>query len=272
MEIKNIKAVITDWAGTVVDFGCIAPTRVIAELFAEEGMSVSQQEVRRFMGMTKKQHISSILFSDEVVAEWKSRKSVEPTENDLDRIYDKMTPCLKKILPEHSDVIPGVVEFMKLMKDNNIPVGSTTGYVAEMMEVVVPAAMKNGFMPDSMVCPTDVVQGRPAPFMVFENARRLNVFPLFEMVKIGDTIADINEGLQAGMWIIAFTDSGNEFGISKEELDKLPEDEKLKMRASAEKKFKDAGAHFVTEGIWSIHESLKEIDSYIEKGIHPCQI
>jgi beta-phosphoglucomutase-like phosphatase (HAD superfamily) len=48
-----IQAVIFDWAGTIVDYGSYAPTKVLIEAFAERGVAVSLAEARvPRMGLT----------------------------------------------------------------------------------------------------------------------------------------------------------------------------------------------------------------------------
>ena len=53
----QIKLVILDWAGTVLDFGCRAPAGAFVAAFAEVGVTVSVAEARRPMGLHKKDHI-----------------------------------------------------------------------------------------------------------------------------------------------------------------------------------------------------------------------
>jgi phosphonoacetaldehyde hydrolase len=49
-----------------------------------------------------------------------------------------------------------------------IAIGSTTGYTAEMMQVLLPIAKESGYSPDSIVCPDDVDKiGRPYPYMLW---------------------------------------------------------------------------------------------------------
>ena len=57
--------------------------------------------------------------------------------------------------------------------------------------------------------------------MYYRNAIALGVYPLWACVKVGDTPSDIAEGLNAGMWTIGITRTGNEVGLSKVELDAL---------------------------------------------------
>ena len=46
-----VKAVIFDWAGTMVDFGCLAPVRALQAVLLDEGVDASEADVRRDMGM-----------------------------------------------------------------------------------------------------------------------------------------------------------------------------------------------------------------------------
>ncbi len=58
---KNIEAVIFDWAGTTVDYGCFAPVKAFAEVFRQAGIEPTMDEVREPMGMLKRDHIKTML-------------------------------------------------------------------------------------------------------------------------------------------------------------------------------------------------------------------
>ena len=68
--MKRLEAVIFDWAGTTVDCGSLAPVRAVTNLFALRGIQLSDAEVRRDMGLFKKDHIRRILEIEHVEAEW----------------------------------------------------------------------------------------------------------------------------------------------------------------------------------------------------------
>ena len=55
-----------------------------------------------------------------------------------------------------------------------------------------------------------VPAGRPYPYMCLQNAINLQTYPMEAMVKIGDTLPDIEEGLNAGMWTVGLARTGNE--------------------------------------------------------------
>jgi phosphonoacetaldehyde hydrolase len=89
------------------------------------------------------------------------------------------------------------------------------------------------------------------------------------MVKIGDTISDIEEGLNAGMWTIGLTKSGNSLGLSLDETDRL-DPEILKNRLSEiEISMREAGAHYVVEGIWACLPIISDINKRLYRGKQP---
>ena len=44
--MSKIEAVIFDWAGTTVDYGCFAPVQVFTEVFKNAGVEPTMEEVR----------------------------------------------------------------------------------------------------------------------------------------------------------------------------------------------------------------------------------
>ena len=60
-ESFPVKAVIFDWAGTMVDFGCRAPVAAMAAVFASRGVEVDEALIRADMGRAKGDHIRALL-------------------------------------------------------------------------------------------------------------------------------------------------------------------------------------------------------------------
>jgi beta-phosphoglucomutase-like phosphatase (HAD superfamily) len=65
--------VIFDWAGTMVDFGCVAPVKALLEAFSRDGVEISEAAARRDMGKTKLDHVRGLLSHPEVDAAWRAR-------------------------------------------------------------------------------------------------------------------------------------------------------------------------------------------------------
>jgi phosphonoacetaldehyde hydrolase len=64
----NIKAVVFDWAGTMIDHGCRAPVVALQSVFAEAGVAISETEARADMGRAKRDHIGQILAAPRIAA------------------------------------------------------------------------------------------------------------------------------------------------------------------------------------------------------------
>lgn len=267
---SGIQGVICDWAGTTVDFGSLSPVAAFAEAFDRFGFSVNFEEIRTFMGMLKFDHTQAILeLTKERFSEQFGRF---PDEKDARAIYEYFEPALFDVLASHSVPIKGAVAFAETLKKRSIKLGSTTGYTASMMDVVTREAAKHGYKPDCYVSPSAYLPGRPHPFMIYKNAIELEIYPLSSIVKIGDTLSDIREGLNAGCWSIGVALSGNETGISHDAYEHLPKSVLDEKRRQAKEKLENAGAHYVIDGIWDALEVLERIEEKIKNGEKPCRI
>lgn len=265
-QLKNIKAVIFDWAGTIIDFGCMAPTQVFIEVFRRKDILLSIDEARGPMGLAKKDHVRELFRLETIQKQWIAEFGRTPSETDVEEIYAELEPVLAMIVKNFSDPIPGAAGLIDKLKKHGVKVGSTTGYVSEMMNNILPVAFSKGLKPDSVVNSSEVLDGRPAPWMIFHNCEKMNVFPLSQMVKIGDTVADIQEGINAGMWTIGLTKSGNEVGLSLEDTENADQTWLMEKIAFAGKKLLNSGADYVAEGVWDCWPILEEIDHLIGAG------
>lgn len=265
----RIKAVIFDWAGTVVDYGSRAPVNAFLELFARHGVNASVEQARAPMGAHKREHIRAMLAMPAIAAAWQSKHGRAPGEPDLDQLYQEFIPLQTEVIARHTDVIPHVPEAMRELRRRGIRVGSTTGYTREMTSALVAAAAQGGFAPDAVVCADEVPEGRPAPWMALEAARRLNAWPMRACVKIGDTVADIAEGRNAGMWSVGLTRTGNELGLSEAEAASLPEAALRARLAEADWRFRRAGAHEVIESLAALPALLDSIEAALARGQTP---
>ena len=262
-KLENIKAVIFDWAGTIIDYGCIAPTQVFIEVFERRGIKVTVDEARGPMGLAKKDHVRTLIHLESVEKQWNEKFGKSPIESDVDAIYAELNPGLATIVKNFSEPIPGAIELINELKRQGIKVGTTTGYVIEMMDNILPLATAAGLIPDSVVNSSEVPFGRPAPWMIYKNCEKMDVYPLSSMVKIGDTVADVEEGINAGLWTIGLTKSGNEVGLSLAEAGTADPAWLSDRIAFAGNKLLDAGADFVAEGVWDCWPILEEIDRRI---------
>jgi phosphonoacetaldehyde hydrolase len=264
-----LKAAIFDWAGTTVDYGCCAPAGAFQELFRQNDVEASIAQARGPMGMHKRDHIATMLAMPELAAQWKSAHGAAHTDDDVERLFQAFIPLQLAALPNFLDVIPGVVPTVDGMRTRGMKIGATTGYNVEMMGLCQEAAAKEGYVPDVSVAVTQVPAGRPAPWMAVKAAMELQVFPWESIVKIGDTVTDVLEGLNAGMWTIAVTKTGNEIGLSRDVVEAMPDGELAPLLDRAAQKLADSGAHYVVEGVDQVLPLLDEIEERLARGERP---
>jgi phosphonoacetaldehyde hydrolase len=266
---SRVQAVILDWAGTAVDWGSFAPTAVFLRLFEQRGVPITMDQARGPMGLMKRDHLAAIFALPDVAARWEAHYGLPPGPADLDAMFADFVPLQLSCIAEYAVPIPGLLPTVAALRAQGIKIGSTTGYTRAMMEALVLEAARRGYTPDSWVTPSDVPAGRPAPWMCFQNALNLNVYPLSHMVKVGDTLPDIAEGLNASMWTVGLALSGNMLGMPHAELADLPPDVLARRRTEIEAEFKQAGAHYVVDTIADLLLVVAAIDRRLAAGEKP---
>jgi phosphonoacetaldehyde hydrolase len=105
--------------------------------------------------------------------------------------------------------------------------------------------------------------------MCLQNALNLQIYPMEAIVKVGDTLPDIDEGLNAGMWTIGLAKTGNEIGLNEQEIAELPADELKVKLERAYKRMYQTGAHYVVDGISDVPPLLDEINARLSRGERP---
>lgn len=264
-----IRAVILDWAGTTMDFGCMAPAVVFVEVYKRKQVPITMDEARAPMGAHKKVHIKKISEIDSVRRRWQETHGRLPDDSDVDAMFADFVPLQLKCLSDYSRLIPGTLEAVAECRRRGYKIGSTTGYLPEMMAINQKDAERQGYVPDATVSAGQVPAGRPYPFMCLKNMIDLQVWPVEACVKIDDTIPGVEEGLNAGMWTVGFAVSGNEVGLPLDQWKALPEAEKAARRERAYRRMETCGAHYVVDDITGLIPCLDDIERRLKNGEKP---
>jgi phosphonoacetaldehyde hydrolase len=265
----GVRAVIFDISGTVLDYGSRGPVLAFQELFTRHAVPVSAEEARRPMGAHKKDHIRAVLADPAVSLRWEKAHHAPPSEKTVERLYEEFTPLQIEIVKRHCDVIPGVPELARELRARGIKIANTTGFTRAMIVDLIPLAAQGGYSPDVWVCPDDVGKGRPAPWMAFHAARQLDVYPMSTMVKVGDTPSDIEEAQAAGMWMVAVIRSGNEVGLSQEELAALTEEARSAKISAARARLASFNPHYLIDSVADLMPVIDTISARIARGERP---
>jgi len=264
-----LQAIVLDWAGTTVDYGCMAPVAVFVEVFRRRGITLSLPQARAPMGLEKRDHIRAIARQPAVTEQWQSVIGSGWTEADIDALFRESQQLQQACVADYAGLIPGTLAAVAAFRARGLKIGSTTGYSRPIMDVLLPAAGQQGYAPDAALCPDDVPAGRPYPWMAYANAMQLGVYPMAAIVKVGDTIPDIEEGLNAGMWTIGLTKSGNELGLSEHEASHMDPQQLAGRLQQIEQRMRQVGAHYVAETIAEVPAILDRINACLQAGEQP---
>ena len=242
----------------MVDHGSLAPVIAMQRVFAAAGIDVTPAEIRAPMGLPKKEHMRAIA-------------QARHLDTDVDALYANFIPQQMDSLTAHSEVITDVSDTIARLRARGLKIGSTTGYSRAMLDYVLRRARAQGLAPDCALAPDEVGGGRPMPWMCYEAAVRMRAYPLWTLVKIGDTEADIDEGRNAGLWTIAVARTGNEIGLSERDWRALPADRQSALLAGARDRLRAARADYVIDAVANVEPTLEAIDARLGRGERPDQ-
>ena len=259
--MKKIEAVIFDWAGTTVDFGSMAPVQAFIRAFEKFGITPTVWEVRMPMGKLKWDHIHEMLQMPRIHQEWIRVQGRDWTREDVDQVYRVSEEAILEILPAYAQVKPYVPDAVASLRERGIKIGSTTGYTDEMMEIVSEAARKNGYAPDACFTPNSVGdKGRPYPYMIFRNLEALGISSVESAIKVGDTLADIREGKNAGMISVGVVDGSSVMGLSEEEYKALNAEERFALEERTRKLYLESGADYVIQNFSELEDLILDLE------------
>lgn len=266
---KIVKGVIFDWAGTTVDYGCVGPVAVIQRLFKKKGIILTNEDVRKDMGLLKIDHLRLLIKIPSVRTQIEKTGLLKNEEEYIQNIYNDFEPEIKRVLPEYSSLVPNLKKTLEFLRTNQLKIGSTSGYTQEMMDILAPLAKTQGYSPDYWISSSQVPNGRPYPWMIYRNAEILGLNELHKVVKIGDTVSDINEGKNAGCWTIGLLEGSSEVGISLEERKSISIEKLNTLKQKAKKAYEQANADFIINSISEVPETIELIHDKILKGERP---
>ena len=254
-----VKAVVFDWAGTMIDFGCMAPVSALVEVFTEEGVPLSTDEARRDMGKAKLDHLRAILADPAVGERWRALKGAPASEDDVQQLYLKLVPAMRSAAGRSTRLIPGAAETAAALKGLGVRIGSGTGYTRDMMADILPSAAEQAYAPEVVVCAGETPSGRPAPLMTWQALIALDAWPARACIKVDDAPVGIEEGKAAGCWTVGLSASGNGVGLDFDAFSALRPEERQDRLAASERALRDAGADYVIEDVSQLLPVVHEI-------------
>ena len=186
----NIKMVVFDMAGTTVNENNLV-YKTLQKAINEAGFDFNLDQVlTEGAGKEKKQAIRSVLavyagINDEEI----TGKIYQNFMKQLTEAYDKAV-----IQPQNNSLA-----LFTALKQRNIHAVLNTGYDQLTAQLIIKKlGWKEGIDFDGLVTASDVDENRPNPDMIYFAMNKFGIVNSKEVVKVGDSIVDIQEGQNAG--------------------------------------------------------------------------
>lgn len=265
----QLEGVIFDWAGTLVDFGSFAPTRIFVDAFAEIGVNITLQEARGPMGMSKWDHIRTLCHEPAIAERLVKALGHAPQDDDVTALYERFMPLQIAKIGEHSALIPGALAVTEQLRHQGISLGSCSGYPAVVLESVISLARQHGLVLDHVVAGDEVPNGRPHPAQSLANVIALGLCDVAACVKVDDTAPGIVEGRRAGMWTVALTCSGNALGLSHVDYSAMTQAERDAAHQRIAGQFAPCQPHFCIPTVAELPTVIDTINARLARGERP---
>jgi phosphonatase-like hydrolase len=188
-----IKMVVFDMAGTTVNENNVV-YKTVQRAINEAGYAVTLDQVlAQGAGKEKLQAIKDVL------------KTYGGSEDAAlaDSIYQKFVPMLRKAYDEITITpMPGAEELFRALQEKGIRAVLNTGYNGETArKLLQKLGWTEGETIDALITASDVPNNRPKPDMILLAMEKFGIEDGAEVIKVGDSVIDIEEGDNAGCYM-----------------------------------------------------------------------
>ena len=207
MAVK-IELVVFDLAGTTVDdtiHGLPLVTVAMTEAFASRGIKISPDQVNKYRGMDKKQAVRCLLKESQEMQLNNCDSDKYKNVNDntlLDDMFKDFKTSLNSHLININKEIPDTTEIFHWLKSRGIKIAVGSGFPHD---VVLALVEKLGWKNLVQYVSSAEQEGhsRPHPSLIHSAMKYCSVTENRNVLKVGDTVMDIEEGKNAGCWTVA---------------------------------------------------------------------
>jgi phosphonatase-like hydrolase len=186
-----IDLVVCDLAGTTVDdsggavLGCLVET---ARAFELPG---TPEELNAQMGMSKREVFGRLAHA---APPDDARSAEDLADAAMSDFLARMSARYERELVP----IPGAEDTFRFLRGRGIKIALDTGFDRTILNLILDRLAWLDRLVDFAICGSEVRRGRPAPYMIFRAMECLEIPDVRRVMKIGDSPADLEEGMNAG--------------------------------------------------------------------------
>jgi phosphonatase-like hydrolase len=187
--LPALRLVVLDVGGTIIEDRGDIPT-LLRNALSHHGVDSTPAEIARWRGASKR----------EIIRHFVEQQSPPPStdkEKLVGTIYDEFTANLIEVY-RSVPPIAGAEDAIRQMRQSGYLVATTTGFDRAITTSIFHRLGWEQYFA-ATVCSDEVVQGRPAPYMLFHAMELARVNNVAEVMAVGDTPLDLQAGANGGL-------------------------------------------------------------------------
>lgn len=187
----SIQLVVFDMAGTTIDDSGNKVLTALVEAARIHDLPGTPDELNKLMGMNKREVFTLLA---EQLLDRDSEQVSQLAEAALATFVERMRAAYS----QNVKAIPGTEETFAFLRERGVKIALDTGFDSVIGGLILEQLGWLDGVVDCAIFSSDVSRGRPAPYMIFRAMEQLDVQDVRQVMKIGDSPADLDEGMNAG--------------------------------------------------------------------------
>lgn len=199
----TIDFVTFDLAGTTVaDEGMVE--RAFMDAFAEHGIAAREDELLPYRGSAKRPIVEAMI----------QRHCPGASAQLADAAMESFQRNLWRLIDELARPMDGAEDTFLWLRDRGVRVAVTTGFDTPTAQRILGRFGWDQDTVEALCCSDQVPESRPAPWMIFECMKALNIQDTRRVMAVGDTPRDLQAGTRAGCGGVVGVLSGSHDAVS----------------------------------------------------------
>ena len=180
--------IICDMAGTTINEGGIV-YKILYETIKKNNIKIEKNEMKNWYGINKTEVLNHFIERDNKIINKRKmvRNLLEEFKINIQNNYYNANVNL---------IHPNLPDLFNNFRENDIKIALNSGFSVDIQEHLINELKMNDFI-DDYISSEEVRHGRPEPFMIKELMKRNGINNPNEVIKIGDSVNDIKEGINA---------------------------------------------------------------------------